>query len=145
MSVNKIYKVVLFISAVVIFINLDSGHPQKNSPTGNNQLSINLKAQAVVVGPEIKLGDIGYIVLGDSAVRKRLSQIKIGIAPPPGESSEILLSYVKRCLIKEGFKKFVSVLRGPNVIRVTTAQNEIDKAFLREEYALNQFYLRKPG
>jgi hypothetical protein len=104
------------------------------SPSGND-LSINLKPRAVVVGPVITLGDIGYIVVQDSVRRSLLKSVRITDAPPPGESTEISLNYIKNRLKAAGFKDFASVINGPKSIRVTTAQIEIDKAFLREEFA----------
>lgn len=100
------------------------------------RLSINLKAKAVVLGPEVTLGDIGFVQVADIKLRKRLMSIKVGEAPPPGESFEITLHYVKRLLETTGFAQIASRLNGPRSVRVITAQKEIDKAFVREEFAL---------
>ncbi|NIR47533.1 hypothetical protein GWO43_03490 [candidate division KSB1 bacterium] len=102
---------------------------------GEARLSINLKAKAVVIGPAITLGDIGQVIVSDSIKRLRLAAVKVGKAPPPGESSEISRNHIKRCLKKSGFGEFIDVLEGPRIIRVTTAQVEIDKAFIKEQYA----------
>ncbi len=135
MIINKNAKLFVFYIWVVVFFNLGIGHSQKGNLDSNAKLSINLKSQAVVVGPSIKLGDIGYVVVADSMIKVQLSAVLIGVAPPPGESSEISLIHVKRCLLKSGFKEYIANINGPNIIRVTTAQEEIDKAFLKEVYA----------
>lgn len=103
----------------------------------DTRFSINLKAKAVVLGPEVKLGDIGFITVPDVKLRKRLMSIKVGEAPPPGESFEITLHFVKRLLETTGYAHVASRLNGPRSVRVITAQKEIDKAFVREEFALN--------
>ena len=125
----------LLLSIVLMFGM--AGFARSQSVEANSQqiYSINLKSRAVVVGPVITLGDIGYIVLEDSIKCSVLKSIKIITAPPPGESSEISLNYIKNCLKLAGFKDFISAIHGPKIIRVTTAQTEIDKAFLKEEYA----------
>lgn len=107
-----------------------------NSPA-QKKLTIHLKAKAIVLGPIVTLGDIGSISIPDSFIQSRISSIKIKDAPPPGESSEIRLSQIKKCLRKAGFDRYLNILNGPRLIRVTTAQIEIDKAFIKEEYALN--------
>jgi len=98
------------------------------------KFSISLKARAVVLGPEVKLGDISNVVIPDHNKRNQLASIVIGQAPPPGESSEISLTYIKRCLKLHGFEKYLSVIDGPRTIRIITAHVEIDKAFLRQEF-----------
>jgi hypothetical protein len=125
----------ILLSGLFILNIVGTAKSQINESNVQQNLSINLKSRAIVVGPVITLGDIGYIVLQDSVKRLLLTSIKIGDAPPPGESSEISLNYIKKCLKMAGFKDDISALRGPKVIRVTTAQIEIDKAFLKEEYA----------
>jgi hypothetical protein len=104
-----------------------------------SRLSINLKAKAVVLGPEVTLGDIVFIQVEDLKLRNRLMSIKVGEAPPPGESFEITLHYIKRLLETTGFAQVANHLNGPRSVRVITAQKEIDKAFVREEFALNSW------
>lgn len=102
-------------------------------------LSINLKAKALVLGPKIRLGDIGVLVIADSSENKTLAEklalVEVGDAPPPGESREISIYYIKRCLKKAGFGDFVSRLNGPRTVRVTTAAVEVDKARLEDSNA----------
>ena len=131
---KKLHIVAIFASAILL-LSLGTGSSQKTNSSYNGQFSINLKAKALVIGPIITLGDIGSIVISDSSKRIQLSELKIVDAPPPGESTEILLSYVKKRLQAAGLEDVVSFLRGPSIIRVTTAQEEIDKVFVREGYA----------
>lgn len=131
---KKLHLVAIFASAILL-LSLGTGSSQKTSSRYSGQFSINLKAKVLVIGPIITLGDIGSIVIADSIKRTQLSELKIVDAPPPGESTEISLSYVKKRLRAAGLEDLISLLRGPSIIRVTTAQDEIDKAFVREEYA----------
>ena len=93
--------------------------------------SINLRAKSTILGPHITLGDISSLMVADSLQRMELSAIKIGRAAPPGESTEILLSHIKKKLMQAGFGEYTDSIRGPRTIRVLTAQKEIDKAFVR--------------
>ncbi|MCH8873367.1 hypothetical protein IH824_11465, partial [candidate division KSB1 bacterium] len=76
-------------------------------------MSIKLKARTIVLGPDITLGDVSNILTPNSIVRAKLLAIKIGHAPPPGESSEIKLSHIKRCLKVAGFEEYTKTIRGP--------------------------------
>ena len=130
---RAIVKIPMTVMAVLSVIGMAKAQGVESN--SELMLSINLKPRAVVVGSIITLGDIGYVVLQDSVKKSMLTSIKIIDAPPPGESSEISLNYIKSCLKAAGFIDYVSAIRGPKVIRVTSAQIEIDKAFLKEEYA----------
>ncbi len=123
---------------ILLFTQLGTVFSQNRAVNSNSDFSINLKSRALVLGPKITLGDIGKIVVPDSLQRLRLSSIELGEAPPPGESRELSLSYIKRCIKRAGFEEFISYIKGPKTIRVTTAQVEIEKAFLKEEYAFYQ-------
>ena len=133
--VNKKLHIVAIFASAILFLNLGTGSSQKTSSGYTGQFSINLKTKALVIGPIVTLGDIGSIVIADSIKRRQVSELKIADAAPPGESTEISLSYVKKRLQAAGLEDVISFLRGPSIIRVTTAQEEIDKAFVREEYA----------
>lgn len=100
--------------------------------------SINLKTKALVIGPDITLGEIGQVIIPDRFKRSQLAAVKIAPAPPPGESTEISMTLIKRRMTRAGFGEFIPYLKGPRAIRVTTAQTEIDKAFIKEQYALTQ-------
>lgn len=114
---------------------IEPGNSESKKSKGSNKLSIKLKARAIVLGPNITLGDVSHISTRNSTIREKLLTIKIGLAPPPGESSEIKLSYIKRCLTVAGFDKYTDAIKGPRTVRIITAQVEIDKAILKEEFA----------
>ncbi len=98
-------------------------------------LSIKLRARSTVLGPGITLGDVARIVMDDAVQSRRVRSIKIGEAPPPGESTEISLTYIKKCIESSGFGELVEHISGPRNLRVITAHREIDKAFLKENLA----------
>jgi hypothetical protein len=125
----------LLIISITLFLSSYNALSQGIPLNSNRNLSINLKSKALVLGPKIKLGDIGKVIVPDSLKKLQLSSIELGEAPPPGESSDLSLNYIKRRLKSAGFEEFISYIKGPKTIRVTTAQVEIDKAFPREEFA----------
>ncbi len=126
---------ILFISTLCLLIVSDVGSSETKQSKNSSKLSIKLKARTIVLGPDITLGEVSSILTPNSIVRTKLLAIKIGHAPPPGESSEIKVSYIKRCLKVAGFEEYAKTISGPRAIRVVTAQVEIDKAILKEEFA----------
>lgn len=120
----------LLISILPCFVGMPNSLSEPSK-----RVSINLKLHSVVLGPEVTLGDVSHILMRDGITKAKLVSIKIGNAPPPGESSDIQLSYIKRCVKVAGFEKYSTIIKGPRTIRVRTAQFEIDKALLREEFA----------
>ncbi|MFQ5769469.1 MAG: hypothetical protein ACE5HX_02960 [bacterium] len=134
----------LFGLSVLIFILLDLIYGQNITSNNKTELSINIKTKALVLGPKIKLGDIGVLVVPDSIKKEQLASVILGDAAPPGESREISLNYIKRCLKRAGLGEFNSYIHGPKTIRVTTAPVEMDKAIIKEGVALilnNQIYV----
>jgi len=127
---------ILVLFAAVLFLGQTSG---KAGAFGTERmpsyLSINLKARSVILGPQIKLGDLSHIYVSNTRKKVTIGKVTLGAAPPPGESTEISLNYIKRRLRTEGLEEYIQYLKGPRTIRVITAQNEIDKAFSREELA----------
>ncbi len=126
---------IFFMSTLSLLIVIDMGSSETKHAKNSSKLSIKLKARTIVLGPDITLGDVSNILTPNSTLRTKLLAIKIGHAPPPGESSEIKLSYIKRCLKVAGFEEYAKTIWGPKTIRVVTAQFEIDKAILKEEFA----------
>ncbi len=126
---------ILFISTLCLLIVSDVGSIETKQSKNSSKLSIKLKARTIVLGPDITLGEVSNILTPNSIVRTKLLAIKIGHARPPGESSEIKVSYIKRCLKVAGFEEYAKTISGPRAIRVVTAQVEIDKAILKEEFA----------
>jgi len=110
------------------------GATLETSAGREEQVVIKLRYKAVVIGPTITLADVSKIMIQNRALIKKIGHIKIGMAPPPGESREISVSDIKKSLIKAGYEQYVNHLKGPRAIHITTAHNEIDKAFLREDY-----------
>jgi len=100
-----------------------------------SELRIKLRPINLVVGNQIKLGEICEINIKDTEIQKRFSNINVGLAPPPGESIEITLISIKKKITQAGFSEYLEFVTGPKTIRVETAHREIDKAFLQEEFA----------
>ncbi len=98
----------------------------------NKELSINLKARALVIGPKILLKEICVIQTDDKSIQQKIGAVQLGKAPPPGESKELTLSFIKLQLRQAGLQKYLNNVSGPKVIRVTTAQEEISKAVLED-------------
>lgn len=126
---------VVFLFLIILFFTVSETGFSESDQNSEKKFSIKIKAKVTVLGPEITLGDIGYVVVTDRTKRKRLLAVRICDAPPPGESTEISLRHIKRCLKTAGFSEYISSLKGPRNIRVITAEIEIDKAFLKEEFA----------
>jgi len=123
------------IIAIACFLLIDSVFGQKTKGQSKLELLVvNLKKSTQVLGPQVVLADVAEIT-GPKKLKVDLGRIIVcPQVPPPGESMEISLRHIKLCLVKAGFKDFVK-LKGPKMIRVSTAQVEINKAFLRENYA----------
>ena len=98
-------------------------------------VAIKVKAKSLVLGPVVTLGDISSVEIPDNPKRTAITAIVITKAPPPGESTDISLADIKRKLRVAGFGKFVRLLKGPRTVRIITAHNEIDRAFLKEGLA----------
>lgn len=98
----------------------------------NKELSINLKARSLVIGPKILLKEICVIRTGDKSIQQKIGAVQLGKAPPPGESKELTLSFIKLQLRQAGLQKYLDNVSGPKVIRVTTAHEEISKAVLED-------------
>jgi len=125
----------LFIIGVSTLLTVHSLNAFSDTPEKSNNLSISLKARSVVLGPYVKLGDVGNLIIPNNKTRIQIASVIIGKAPPPGEAREISLNYIKRCLKSSGFEEYISFLNGPKTVRVITAHVEIDKAFLQQEFA----------
>ncbi len=100
--------------------------------------TIQLKAKCVVVGQNVTFGDISNITDSNTlspALKSELRNVVIRKAPPPGESTDISRNEIKRRLERAGFGTVVQSIQGPRNIRVVSAHEEIDKAFIKEELA----------
>lgn len=102
------------------------------SQSQTKELSINLKARALVIGPRILLHEICVIDSDDRKIREQLGTVQLGQAPPPGESKELTLSFIKLQIRRAGLQQYLGKVSGPKVVRVTTAHEEISKAVLED-------------
>lgn len=138
-NIKKICIPIFIIAFMQILSFLYAGY---NSRTATQEiLQIRLKPMNLVIGNQIVLGDICELNIQNEEIRKRFSNINIGLAPPPGESIEITLISVKKKISIAGFSAYITYVTGPKIIRIKTAHREIDKAFLQEEFALNQMFI----
>ncbi len=128
------YLAILFLLVLVSHIGAGASSNGDVKDT-SNLLSIKVKAKSLVLGPEVTLGDISSLHLGEGQSNEALNSIKIMKAPPPGESTDVSMSEIKRKLKIAGFEKYIPFLKGPRTVRIITAHNEIDKAFLKEGLA----------
>lgn len=102
------------------------------SQSQTKEFSINLKARALVIGPKILLHEICIINTDNKAIRTKLGAVQLGQAPPPGESKELTLAFIKLQIRRAGLQEYLDKVAGPKVIRVTTAHEEISKAVLED-------------
>lgn len=131
--IKRIFIPIFIIAFMQILSFLYAGY--NNRITSKQTLRIKLRPLNLIVGNQIVLGDICDINIQNLEIRKRFSNINIGLAPPPGESIEISLISIKKKIASAGFPKYIAYVIGPKTIRAETAHREIDKAFLREEFA----------
>ena len=129
----KGFKVIFLISISFVII-LKFLFAQDANYKKKERYSIIIKSKALVLGPKINLGDIGTLIIPDSAALARVASINLGKAPPPGESKEITLQYIKKCLMQAGLNDLIKYLNGPRVIRVITAPIEIEKTIRRNNF-----------
>lgn len=127
-------KMIFLILSLAFLVNPVAGVGQEQTAP-HNDFSINLKSQALVLGPQIKLGDIAVIEVPDSLAKQLTKVVICEKAAPPGESRELSLNYIKRCIKRAGFKKYLTFIHGPRIIRVTTAPVEIHKTYARKGFA----------
>ena len=99
------------------------------------QLTISFHSESVVVGPEISLGEIGKIVINNEMLCKTLRDLIIAEAAPPGETREISLSYIKKCIKELGFNLQEIQFNGPKVLRITTMPNKLIDLLIEDQTA----------
>lgn len=134
MQTKKKILIVCMVGALLLLSISVSGKNNSGHNNNHSKATIELLSKKVILGPKINLGDVCDFKNMDTKIVHKLSSIILGIAPPPGESKEITRSFIKRRLIGAGFKNYIDYIEGPKRIQVTTAQNEIDKAFLGEYF-----------
>ncbi len=86
---------------------------------------VSLRADSVVRGTEIRLGDVAEIQAHDPALAERLRGIEVGRAPLPGYSRTLDLSYLKARLRLQQVDPMALAFDVPPVISVTTASQRV--------------------
>ncbi len=86
---------------------------------------VSLRADSVVRGTEIRLGDVAEIQGHDPALVERLRGIDVGRAPLPGHTRTLDLSYVKARLRLQQVDPTTLVLDVPPTISVATASQRV--------------------
>jgi flagella basal body P-ring formation protein FlgA len=128
MMAGKSNRKVLVLALWTILFSANAVSAQNPS----RELSINLKARSLVIGPRILLKEVCVIQTDDKAIQQKIGEVQLGKAPPPGESKELTLAFIKLQLRQAGLQKYIDKLSGPKSIRVTTAHEEISKAVLED-------------
>ncbi|RMF90852.1 MAG: flagella basal body P-ring formation protein FlgA [Nitrospinota bacterium] len=90
------------------------------------ELTIIVRASAMVSGTEVTIGDLAEIRGGDAKVRSRIAGIVIGQAPPPGEDRILYGGYIYTRLKQYGFDPQSLTIQVPRKIRVTRAFQQIE-------------------
>ncbi len=99
------------------------------------KMTLKLKSQVIVVGPNVKLTEICTILPNDAALLRRLDKIILGRAAPPGESKEISRSLIKMNLRRTGMYDRLGAITGPRTVRVKTAQKDITRVKIEDAVA----------
>lgn len=100
-----------------------------------DKISLNLKSQAIVVGPEIRLLDVCTVAPNDKNLLQRLDKIVLGRAAPPGEAKEISRSLIKMHLRRVKLYDQLESITGPRSVRVQTAQKDITRVKIEDAVA----------
>ncbi len=73
---------------------------------------------ARVQRPVVRLGDVAQITGSDPAELRRLQQVELGPAPPPGQRRLLRASTIRQQLWRRGFAPAEHVFRGASVVEV---------------------------
>lgn len=93
---------------------------------------LEIKPYVKIVGPYISLSDICTLKPKSEALQQKIALIKLGKAAPPSESKDLSLSYIKLQLRRAGLLEYIDALKGPRIIRVTTAHKDITRLRIEE-------------
>lgn len=93
---------------------------------------LEIKPYAKIVGPDILLKDICLLKPESEALQKKVALVYLGKAAPPSESKDISLSYIRLQLRRAGLLEYFDTLKGPRIIRVTTAHKDITRLRIKE-------------
>lgn len=97
---------------------------------GEPSITVSLRAESAVRGPEIRLGDIAEIHGRDGGQVERLRAIEVARAPLPGLTRTLDLAYLKARLRLANVDLATLALDAPAGISVTTASQQISGADL---------------
>lgn len=118
---------------ILCFLKFNTTADIVNGGTERPILKVALKSHVVVIGKTVKLRDLGVVISDNQSLRHDLENVTVSLAPPPGETFEVLLRTVKRSVSEAGYVGLAQQIIGPRVIKVRRAEVEIHKAILQEE------------
>jgi flagella basal body P-ring formation protein FlgA len=93
-------------------------------------MTVSLRAESTVRGPEIRLGDIADIHGRDAGQVDRLRAIEVARAPLPGLTRTLDAAYLRARLRLANVDLAMLALDAPSVISVTTAGQQVSGAAL---------------
>lgn len=100
------------------------------------QFRIFFQTESIVIGTQISLGEIAKIVASDEKIGLTLRGLKISEAAPPGETREVTLSYVKKCIKESGYNLQQFQFSGPRILRITTMPTKIIDLLIEDKIVL---------
>jgi flagella basal body P-ring formation protein FlgA len=101
-------------------------------PPDSQAAVIRLRAESVVRGPEMRLGELGEISTPDETWQRQLEAIDVGRAPLPGASRTVDLPYLAARLKQAGVDPARLRMEAPARVTVTTKSRRIPGAELVE-------------
>lgn len=84
------------------------------------EIQVDLRSQTVVSGPKVTLGEIAAVKAGDPSTLKRLSELPVVFAPPPGRHLSIYPGIVLAKLKTAGYDQGKIDFHAPDTISVVT-------------------------
>lgn len=90
--------------------------------------TVELRSEALVRGPEIRLQEIAEIQSADPETSRRLGAIGVGRAPLPGLSRTLDLAYLKARVALREPEAGALLYQGPAAVQVTTASRRLTGA-----------------
>ena len=121
--------IILFVAAVAASGATDRA-VRSDRMAGEPSMTVSLRAESMVRGPEIRLGDIADIHGRDGGQVDRLRAIEVGRAPLPGLTRTLDAAYLKARLRLANVDLGTLALDAPSVISVTTASQQVSGAEL---------------
>jgi len=100
------------------------------------QFSISFHSESIVVGTQISLGEIAKIATSNEKIGHALRKLQITEAAPPGETRELTLSFIRKCIKERGFNLRQIQFTGPKILRITTMPTKIIDLLIEDKIAL---------